>query len=85
MAVDRINLVRQGFEAWNSQDPQWILEHMTPDVEWIAPERDPFPGTYRGYEGVQEFWGRWRGAVGQPGRARERSTRRPASCARVTH
>ena len=30
---------------------------MTPDVKWIAPERDPFPGTYRGYEGVQEFWG----------------------------
>jgi ketosteroid isomerase-like protein len=38
---------------------------MAPDVEWIAPERDPFPGTYKGYEGVQEFWARWRGAVGQ--------------------
>ena len=24
-----------------------------------------FPGTYRGYEGVQEFWLRWRNAVGQ--------------------
>ncbi|HSD23498.1 MAG TPA: nuclear transport factor 2 family protein [Solirubrobacterales bacterium] len=38
---------------------------MTPDVEWVAPERDPFPGTYTGYEGVQEFWARWRNAVGQ--------------------
>jgi uncharacterized protein len=65
MGVDRVNLVREGFEAWNSEDPRWVLEHMSPDVEWIAPERDPFPGTYRGYEGVQEFWARWRGAVGQ--------------------
>jgi ketosteroid isomerase-like protein len=53
MATDRVNLVREGFEAWNSEDPEWVLEHMTPDVEWIAPERDPFPGTYTGYEGLQ--------------------------------
>src|SRR3954466_11308087 len=38
---------------------------MSPEVEWIAPERDPFPGTYKGFEGVQEFWTRWRHAVGQ--------------------
>jgi ketosteroid isomerase-like protein len=65
MAVDRVNLVREGFEAWNSEDPQWVLNHMSPDVEWVAPERDPFPGTYKGFEGVQEFWNRWRNAVGQ--------------------
>ena len=65
MSTDRVNLVRQGFEAWNSEDPQWVLEHMSPEVEWVAPERDPFPGTYKGYEGVQEFWTRWRNAVGQ--------------------
>jgi hypothetical protein len=65
MAVDRVNLVREGFEAWNSEDPQWVLNHMSPEVEWVAPERDPFPGTYKGFEGVQEFWNRWRNAVGQ--------------------
>jgi ketosteroid isomerase-like protein len=65
MPVDRVNLVREGFEAWNADDPQWVLNHMSPEVEWIAPERDPFPGTYKGYEGVQEFWTRWRNAVGQ--------------------
>jgi len=54
MGVDRVNLVREGFEAWNSEDPQWVLEHMHPEVEWVAPERDPFPGTYKGHEGVQE-------------------------------
>jgi len=65
MPVDRVNLVREGFEAWNAEDPQWVLSHMSPEVEWIAPERDPFPGTYKGFEGVQEFWTRWRNAVGQ--------------------
>jgi ketosteroid isomerase-like protein len=65
MRVDRVSLVRQGFEAWNAEDPEWVLDHMHPEVEWVAPERDPFPGTYTGYEGVQEFWTRWRNAVGQ--------------------
>ena len=63
--VDRVHLVQEGFEAWNAEDPQWVLDHMSPEVEWVAPERDPFPGTYKGYEGVQEFWSRWRNAVGQ--------------------
>ena len=61
----RVNLVREGFEAWNAEDPGWVLNHMSPEVEWIAPERDPFPGTYEGFEGVQLFWTRWRNAVGQ--------------------
>ena len=65
MGVDCVNLVKQGFDAWNAEDPQWVLDHMHPEVEWVAPERDPFPGTYKTYEGVQEFWSRWRNAGGQ--------------------
>ncbi len=61
----RVELVRQGFAAWNAEDPQWVLEHMSPEVEWITPDTDPYPGTYRGYPGVQEFWSRWRNAVGK--------------------
>jgi len=30
MAVDRVKLVRQGFETWNSEDAQWVLDHMSP-------------------------------------------------------
>jgi ketosteroid isomerase-like protein len=65
MTAHRVNLVREGFEAWNAEDPTWVLNHMHPEVEWVAPERDPFPGTYKGYDGVQLFWTRWRNAVGQ--------------------
>jgi ketosteroid isomerase-like protein len=61
---DRLELVRQGFAAWNAEDPQWVLAHMSPEIEWITPDTDPYPGTYRGYAGVQEFWMNWRNAVG---------------------
>jgi hypothetical protein len=61
----RIELVQAGFERWNRGDPSWVLEHMSPDVEWVTPPTDPYPGTYRGHDGVQEFWSRWRSAVGQ--------------------
>ena len=65
MSAEREELVRKGYEAWNSGDRSWVLEHMREDVEWITPPEDPDPGTYRGHEGVQTFWEQWRAAVGQ--------------------
>ena len=65
MSARRLDLVRDGFERWNREDPSWVLEHMSPEVEWITPATDPYAGTYRGHQGVQEFWSRWRSAVGQ--------------------
>ena len=67
MAVDRLELVKQGYEAWNRGDRTWVLEHMSPDVEWVTPPEDLDRGTYRGYEGVEEFWAQWRASVGQLG------------------
>jgi ketosteroid isomerase-like protein len=65
VSTERVELVRRGFAAWNAEDPQWVLEHMSPEVEWVTPDTDPYPGTYRGYAGVQEFWTNWRNAVGK--------------------
>ncbi len=65
MSGELVELVKRGYEAWNSGDRQWVLDHMSPDVEWIAPPEDPEPGTYRGYAGVEQFWAQWRAAVGQ--------------------
>ena len=56
--------MREGYHAWNRGDRSWVLEHMTPDVEWITPPDDPDPGPFRGYEGVARFWDQWRAAVG---------------------
>lgn len=60
-----MELIRQGYHAWNRGDRRWVLEHMVPDIEWIAAPDDPDPGVYHGYEGVEQFWAQWRAAVGQ--------------------
>ena len=59
-----VEVVREGYDAWNRGDRSWVLEHMTPDVEWSTPPDDPDPGTFTGYEGVARFWDQWRAAVG---------------------
>ena len=65
MSAERVDLVKQGFDAWNEGDRSWVLEHMSPEVEWVTPAEDPEPGHYHGYEGVQQFWEQWAVAVGQ--------------------
>ena len=65
MASPLVQLVQQGYEAWNSGDRSWVLEHMSTDVEWITPTDDPDPGVYHGHRGVEEYWAQWRAAVGQ--------------------
>jgi ketosteroid isomerase-like protein len=64
MADGHGDLVRRGYEAWNEGDRSWVLEHMSPDIEWITPPDDPDPGTFRGYEGVERFWASWREFLG---------------------
>ena len=64
MADSYVELVREGYMAWNSGDREWVLEHMSPDIEWVTPPDDPEPGTYRGYEGVERFWANWRELFG---------------------
>lgn len=65
MSEKLVQLVRNGYDAWNSGDRSWVLDHMSEDVEWISPPEDPDPGTFRGHEGVEQFWAGWRAAVGQ--------------------
>jgi ketosteroid isomerase-like protein len=65
MASELVQLVEKGYEAWNSGDRGWVLDHMSEKVEWITPPDDPDPGTYHGYKGVEEYWAQWRAAVGQ--------------------
>ena len=65
MSQHLIELIRRGYESWNRGDRQWVLDHMSENIEWVTPPEDPDPGTYRGYEGVERFWAQWRAAVGQ--------------------
>jgi ketosteroid isomerase-like protein len=61
---ERVELVRAGFEAWNSGDRQWVLDHMRSDIEWVTPAEDPEPGHYRGFEELEKFWEQWRATFG---------------------
>jgi len=65
MSEELVQLVEKGYDAWNSGDRGWVLEHMSESVEWITPPDDPDPGTYHGLRGVERYWGQWRAAVGQ--------------------
>ena len=65
MSKELVQLVEKGYHAWNEGDRGWVLDHMSEDVEWITPEDDPDPSTYRGHRGVEEYWAQWRAAVGQ--------------------
>jgi ketosteroid isomerase-like protein len=65
VSAELVDLVRRGYDAWNRGDRSWVLEHMTPEVEWITAPEDPDPGTFTGYDGVERFWDQWRSAVGQ--------------------
>ena len=65
MSAELVQLVQNGYEAWNAGDRSWVLEHMSEDVRWVTPPEDPDPGTYTGYQGVEQYWAQWRAAVGQ--------------------
>jgi ketosteroid isomerase-like protein len=57
MSEENVGLVRQGFEAWNRGDLEWLLDHTTPDGEFRTAQ--VFPDTeavYRGHEAFSEFW-----------------------------
>jgi len=53
-----VQLVRQAYEAFSRGDIQSILSSVSPDVEWVAPPVEPMAGTYRGRDGVAEFFRR---------------------------
>lgn len=63
MSEANLATARQGYEAWNRGDSDWLLEHMTEDVE-VEPLRDfgDFDKAYRGHEGWKQFWEGWREA-----------------------
>lgn len=54
MSQQRVELVKAGFEAWNREDPAWVLEHMSPEVEWMTPPTDP--SACRSSTGARRRW-----------------------------
>ena len=53
-----VAVVQQAYEAFGRGDIPAVLEFLTDDVEWTTqgPSVIPFAGTFRGREGVEEFF-----------------------------
>jgi ketosteroid isomerase-like protein len=61
MSEENVELVRQGYEAWNRGDLEWLLDHSTADSEFRTAQL--FPDTdavYRGQQRFREFWNTFR-------------------------
>ena len=53
-----VAVLQQGYEAFGRGDIPAVLELLTDDVEWTmqGPSLIPFAGTFRGREGIEEFF-----------------------------
>jgi ketosteroid isomerase-like protein len=64
MSQDRVEIVRQGIEAWNQHDFEMGMRHLAPDVEWrpaspAAVERSVYRGleeVARAFDAIWETW-----------------------------
>jgi ketosteroid isomerase-like protein len=46
--------------GWNERGVDAIVESLDPAVEWHPPRESMEPGTYRGHDGVRDYFGRLR-------------------------
>jgi ketosteroid isomerase-like protein len=55
---------RRGMEAYNRGDYEAALAGFHPDIEWaVDADVAPDAATYRGHEGVKQFWETWGEAI----------------------
>jgi ketosteroid isomerase-like protein len=56
--AQNVDVVQQGYEAFGRGDIPAVLELLTEDVVWTeqGPSALPFAGTFRGREGIAEFF-----------------------------
>lgn len=52
-------LVMQGYQRFQAQDIDGLMENLADDIEWIGVESDylPFSGIYRGKQDVMRYFG----------------------------
>ena len=57
MSQENVEVVRQIFEAFNSEDIDLILSFIHADFEVeVPPDLSAEPDTYRGHDGVRRYW-----------------------------
>jgi uncharacterized protein len=61
-----VTLVREGFEAFQKGDTEWMDQHLSDDVVWHVGGNSKWSGTYTGKSEVLDFFARQAQAMGQP-------------------
>jgi ketosteroid isomerase-like protein len=57
MAIDNVEIVRQGYKAFERGGVEAILEFLDPDIEWhMSAAFTHTPRVYRGHDGVREVF-----------------------------
>jgi ketosteroid isomerase-like protein len=59
MSQENVELVREGFAAWERGDIEAIIEFSDPEIEIIQPSEVPDSKSYRGHAGVREAFEDW--------------------------
>ena len=64
MSQERVEIVREGIEAWNRHDFELGVRHLAPDVEWVpaspaAVERSVYHGLDEVARGFNAIWDSW--------------------------
>jgi ketosteroid isomerase-like protein len=57
-------LVREGFEAFQRGDMEWLGQHLAQDAVWHVGGNSKWAGTYEGASNILEFFGRQTQAMG---------------------
>jgi ketosteroid isomerase-like protein len=65
MSREDIERLRRSLAAFNRGDWDDAVDWMDPDVVWSPPQAMPDSETYRGREGVKEFWRMLREVFGE--------------------
>jgi uncharacterized protein len=51
-----VEFARRGYEAFNEGGVEAILNYLEPEIEWINLHPQPMAKTYRGHDGVREYF-----------------------------
>jgi ketosteroid isomerase-like protein len=64
MSQENVEVVRQIFDAFNSEDIDLILSFTHSDFEVeVPPDLSTEPDTYRGHDGMRRYWDSFRDAM----------------------
>ncbi len=60
MSEHDLQRAQEGYDAWNRGDLDWLLDHITEDIE-VQPLKEikRFDDVYRGRDGWMAFWKKW--------------------------